>query len=50
VIGSDVKPGYVSTKIYHDESILRLMLEGLGVTTNLPGAASFAADMNEFFK
>jgi hypothetical protein len=50
VIGSDVKRGYVSTKIYHDESILRLMLEGLGVTTNLPGAASFAADMNEFFK
>jgi phosphoesterase family protein len=50
VIGPDVKPGYVSTKIYHDESILRLMLEGLGVTTSLPGASSFAADMNEFFR
>lgn len=50
VVGTDVKPGYVSTKIYHDESILRVMLEGIGVTTNLPGASSFAADMNEFFK
>jgi phosphatidylinositol-3-phosphatase len=49
VVGVDVKPGYFSTKIYHDESILRLMLEGLGVTSNLPGAASFATDMNEFF-
>jgi hypothetical protein len=50
VIGTDVKRGFVSTTIYHDESILRLMLEGLGVTTNLPGAAAFATDMNEFFK
>jgi phosphatidylinositol-3-phosphatase len=49
VVASDVKPGYVSTTIYHDESILRLMLEGLGVTVNIPGAGSFAADMNEFF-
>lgn len=50
VVGADVKPGYVSKTIYHDESILRLMLEGLGVTTNLPGAAAFATDMNEFFQ
>ncbi len=50
VIGVDVKPGYVSTTIYHDESILRLMLEGLGVTSSLPGAAAFATDMNEFFR
>jgi Phosphoesterase family len=50
VVSSDVKRGYVSTKIYHDESILRIMLEGLGITSNLPGASSFAADMNEFFQ
>jgi hypothetical protein len=50
VIATDVKPGYVSTKIYHNEAILRIMLEGLGVTTNLPGASAFAPDMNEFFR
>jgi hypothetical protein len=50
VIGADVKRRYVSTAIYHDESILRLMLEGLGITRDLPGAAAFAPQMNEFFK
>jgi len=50
MIGPDVKPGYASSTVYHDESILRLMLEGLGVTSNLPGASSFATDMNEFFR
>lgn len=50
VVGADVKNGYVSTTIYHDESILRLMLEGLGITANLPEASAFATDMNEFFR
>ncbi|MCU1384477.1 MAG: phosphoesterase [Acidobacteria bacterium] len=50
LIGADVKPRYASTTIYHDEALLRLMLEGLGVTKNLPGAASFAPNMNEFFR
>jgi hypothetical protein len=50
VIGADVKPGHVSTTVYHDEALLRLALEGLGITSNLPGAAAFAPNMNEFFK
>ena len=50
VIGTDVKPRYISTTIYHDEALLRLALESLGVTANLPGAAAFAPNMNEFFK
>lgn len=42
------KPGYQSSSFYQHESVLRLMLEGLGVTV-LPGAASTAPDMGEFF-
>ena len=50
VAASDAKPGYVSNTIFPDESILRIMLEGLGITTGLPGASAFAPNMNEFFK
>jgi phosphoesterase family protein len=50
VASSDVKPGYVSKTIFPDESTLRVMLEGLGITTNLPGASAFAPNMNEFFR
>jgi hypothetical protein len=42
------KGGYKSTTIYQHESVLRLMLEGLGVKT-LPGAAATAPKMWEFF-
>ena len=42
------KVGYQSTTFYQHESILRLMLEGLGVHT-LPGAAATAPAMWEFF-
>jgi acid phosphatase len=42
------KPGYQSSTLYQHESVLRLMLEGLGVTL-LPGAASGAPAMWEFF-
>jgi hypothetical protein len=42
------KGGYQSTTFYQHESVLRLMLEGLGVTT-LPGAAATAPKMWEFF-
>jgi phosphoesterase family protein/putative Ig domain-containing protein/carboxypeptidase family protein/Ig-like domain-containing protein len=42
------KLGYQSTAIYQHESLLRLTLEGLGVTV-LPGAASSAPAMWEFF-
>lgn len=42
------KLGYQSTTLYQHESVLRLTLEGLGVSTP-PGAASSAPDMGEFF-
>lgn len=41
------KLGYQSTTQYQHESVLRLTLEGLGVTT-LPGAGSRAPNMGEF--
>ena len=42
------KRGYQSTAFYQHQSTLRLMLEGLGVTS-LPGAAASAPSMGEFF-
>ncbi len=42
------KLGYQSTTIYQHQSLLRLTLEGSGVTV-LPGAASSAPAMREFF-
>src|SRR5713101_3823807 len=42
------KLGYQSATLYQHESVLRLMLEGLGVTL-LPSAASSAPAMWEFF-
>jgi Phosphoesterase family/Putative Ig domain/Abnormal spindle-like microcephaly-assoc'd, ASPM-SPD-2-Hydin/Immunoglobulin domain len=42
------KLGYQSTTLYQHESVLRLTLEGLGVTL-LPGAATSAPAMWEFF-
>lgn len=43
------KPGYQSTTLYQHQSTLRLMLEGLGITTSLPGDAAAAPTMWEFF-
>lgn len=48
-IGPNVKRGYRSVTFYQHQSTLRLILEGLGVTT-LPGAAASAPDMTEFFR
>ena len=48
VISPFAKGGYKSTKVYQHESVLRLMLEGLGVKT-LPAAAASAPAMWEFF-
>jgi len=42
------KPGYKSIAFYQHQSVLRLMLEGLGVT-KLPGDAASAPAMWEFF-
>src|SRR5256885_6520464 len=50
VVSAKVKPGYRSVALYHHESILRLMLEALGIEERQwPGAARSAASMAEFF-
>jgi hypothetical protein len=43
------KPGFQSATLYQHQSTLRLMLEGLGIGTSLPGAAATAPTMWEFF-
>ena len=43
------KQGYQSTTFYEHESVLRLTMEGLGVS-DLPGSAASAPDMAEFFQ
>jgi len=43
------KMGYKSTTLYQHQNTLRLMLQGLGVTS-YPGTASSVNDMGEFFK
>ena len=48
IISPLAKAGYKSTIVYRHESVLRLMLEGLGVT-RLPGATATAPKMWEFF-
>jgi hypothetical protein len=48
IISPFAKRGYKSTTVYRHESVLRLMLEGLGVT-KLPGSAAAAPKMWEFF-
>ncbi len=48
VVSPFSKPAYQSTTFYQGASILRLMLEGLGIKT-LPGAAATAPAMWEFF-
>ncbi len=50
LIGADVKRGYASTTLYHHEALLRISLEGLGITDSLPGASAFAPEMNELFE
>jgi acid phosphatase len=48
IISPFAKTGFKSTTLYQHESVLRLMLEGLGIKT-LPGAAATAPKMWEFF-
>jgi acid phosphatase len=43
-----VRAGYQSTTLYQHESLLRLMMEALGVA-DLPGSAATAPEMTEFF-
>lgn len=49
LVGPQVKQGFESTTTYHHESVLRTMLEALGVSGSFPGAANTAPDMAEFF-
>jgi acid phosphatase len=48
IVSPLAKGNFQSTTFYQHESVLRLMLEGLGVKT-LPGAAATAPKMWEFF-
>ena len=48
IVGPKIKQGYRSTTFYQHQNTLRLMLEGLGVTT-FPQGAAMASDMAEFF-
>jgi hypothetical protein len=48
IVGPKVKQGYRSTTLYQHQNTLRLMLEGLGVSS-FPQAAATASDMAEFF-
>jgi phosphatidylinositol-3-phosphatase len=48
IISSKAKQGFQSTTLYQHQSVLRLILEGLGVS-HLPGASSTAPEMGEFF-
>jgi phosphatidylinositol-3-phosphatase len=49
LVGSHVRPGFTSSTTVQHQSLLRLALESLGVTT-LPGASASAASMNEYFQ
>jgi len=49
LVGSSVKSGFRSTTFYHHQSVLRLTLQSLGITT-YPGAAASAPDVKEFFQ
>jgi hypothetical protein len=48
IVSPLAKRGYKSIAFYQDQSVLRLTLEGLGVT-RLPGDAATAPAMWEFF-
>jgi phosphatidylinositol-3-phosphatase len=49
VIGPKVKSGFKSTAKYQHQNLLRTILAAIGVTTNVPGAASSATMMSDFF-
>ena len=49
IISSKAKPGFKSTTFYQHQSLLKLMLQSLGVSS-FPGAAASAPEMSEFFQ
>jgi phosphatidylinositol-3-phosphatase len=50
MIGPQVKAGYKSVATYHQQSVLRTILELFGETSGFPAAANTAPAMGEFFK
>jgi acid phosphatase len=48
IISPKAKKAYQSTTLYQHESALRLILQGLGISS-YPGAAGSAPNMTEFF-
>src|SRR2546428_3001118 len=48
VVRPKANSGYQSTTLYQHQNTLRLMMEGLGLST-FPGVASTASNMAEFF-
>jgi phosphoesterase family protein len=50
MIGPQVKVGYKSVATYHQQSVLRTILELFGETSGFPAAANTAPAMGEFFK
>ena len=49
IVSAKAKRGYQSTTLYQHQSLLRLSLSALGVTT-FPNAGADAPDMDEFFE
>jgi phosphatidylinositol-3-phosphatase len=50
MIGPQVKAGFRSVATYHQQSVLRTILELFGETSGFPAAANTAPAMGEFFK
>jgi phosphatidylinositol-3-phosphatase len=48
IVGPQAKSGFQSTTLYQHQSTLRLILQGLGISS-YPGAAAQAPNMAEFF-
>jgi hypothetical protein len=50
MVGPQVKVGFKSVSTYHQQSVLRTILELFGETSGFPAAANTAAAMGELFK
>jgi hypothetical protein len=48
IVSPQAKSGFQSTTLYQHQSTLRLILQGLGISS-YPGAAAQAPNMAEFF-
>ena len=48
IVSPQAKAGYQSTTLYQHQNTLRLILQGLGISS-YPGGAAQASNMAEFF-